>query len=119
PGDGDLAETAVALAPPIIPRDALCHDAYQVLGCADLYARKHAQRVVFFSDLTSMFTTAGTLPGTGRPRLPGRAGRAPGRPVPRAVPDHHRARVPYICDPSAYLRPVGAAAHVRTDHIGR
>jgi hypothetical protein len=44
----------------MIPHDALSHDAFQVLGCADLYARKHAHRVVFFSDLTRMFTKAGT-----------------------------------------------------------
>ena len=44
----------------MIPRDALSHDARQVLGCADLYSRKHGQRVVFFSDLTRMFTEAGT-----------------------------------------------------------
>lgn len=55
-----VAEAAVAVTPGMIPRDAVGHDAYQVLGCADLYARKHAERVVFFSDLTRMFTTAGT-----------------------------------------------------------
>ena len=59
-GDGELAEAAMAVAPGMIPRDALSHDARQVLGCADLYSRKHGQRVVFFSDLTRMFAEAGT-----------------------------------------------------------
>ena len=59
-GDGGMAEAALAIAPGMIPCEALSRDAYQVLGCADLYARKHAQRVVFFSDLTRMFTAAGT-----------------------------------------------------------
>jgi hypothetical protein len=44
----------------MIPREALSSDAIQVLGCADLYARQHRSRVVFFSDLTRMFSTAGT-----------------------------------------------------------
>ena len=38
----------------------LSRDAGQVLDCAELYARKRAERVVFFADLTRMFTTAGT-----------------------------------------------------------
>jgi hypothetical protein len=59
-GDGESAEAAMAVAPGMIPRDALSHDARQVLGCADLYSRKHGQRVVFFSDLTGMFAEAGT-----------------------------------------------------------
>jgi len=59
-GDGELAEAAMAVAPEMIPRETLSHDARQVLGCADLYSRKHGQRVVFFSDLTRMFTEAGT-----------------------------------------------------------
>jgi len=59
-GDGAMAETAVAIAPTMIPRDTLSEDARQVLGCADLYARKHSQQVVLFSDLTRMFTDAGT-----------------------------------------------------------
>jgi len=59
-GDGDLAEAAVAIAPGMISRDSLSRDASQILGCADLYARKHRSRVVFFSDLTRMFTAAGT-----------------------------------------------------------
>ncbi|MGB6455226.1 MAG: hypothetical protein WBH47_12155 [Streptosporangiaceae bacterium] len=45
---------AIAIAPGRIPRDALSHDARQVLGCADLYRRTHGQRVLFFSDLTRM-----------------------------------------------------------------
>jgi hypothetical protein len=59
-GGGPTAEAAAAVAPAMIPRDAVSHDAFQVLGCADLYASKHAHRVVFFSDLTRMFTQAGT-----------------------------------------------------------
>ena len=58
--DGGMAEAAVATAPGMIPRETLSRDAFQILGCADLYARKHGPRVVFFSDLTRMFTTAGT-----------------------------------------------------------
>jgi hypothetical protein len=58
PGGSGLAEAALAVAPELIPRDHLGHDAYQVLGCSDLYARKHCTRVVFFSDLTRMFAAA-------------------------------------------------------------
>ncbi|HET9898474.1 MAG TPA: hypothetical protein VFQ44_26390 [Streptosporangiaceae bacterium] len=60
PGDGSLAEAAVAVAPATIPREAVSADAQQVLGSADLYATKHATRLVLFSDLTRMFATAGT-----------------------------------------------------------
>jgi len=56
----DVSESAVAIAPSIIPREVVSYQARQVLGCADLYSRKHRQRVVFFSDLTRMFTDAGT-----------------------------------------------------------
>jgi hypothetical protein len=59
-GDAPAAEAAVAVAPRLILRDTVSTDAYQVLGCADLYARKHGLRVVFFSDLTRMFNEAGT-----------------------------------------------------------
>ena len=59
-GAGPTAEAAAAVAPGIIPRDALSRDASQVLGCADLYVRKHGHRVMFFSDLTRMFANAGT-----------------------------------------------------------
>jgi hypothetical protein len=59
-GDGEMAEAAMAIAPGMIPREALSRYAVQVLGCADLYARKHGSCVVFFSDLTRMFTAAGT-----------------------------------------------------------
>jgi hypothetical protein len=58
-GDSDLAEAAIAIAPGMIARDSLSRDAFQILGCADLYARKHRSRVLFFSDLTRMFTAAG------------------------------------------------------------
>jgi len=57
-GDRAMAEAAVAIAPAMITRAA--QDARLILGCADLYARKHSQQVVFFSDLTRMFTDAGT-----------------------------------------------------------
>jgi hypothetical protein len=59
-GDRPTAEAAVAVAPAMIPRNAVSYDAFQVLGCADLYARKHGLRVVFFSDLTRMLMKAGT-----------------------------------------------------------
>lgn len=59
-GNGAMAEAAVAVAPQMIQRDALSRDANQVLACADLYARRRGQRVIFFSDLTRMFTVAGT-----------------------------------------------------------
>jgi len=59
-GDGPTAEAAVAVAPGIIPRDALSHDALQILGCADLFVRKRGHQVIFFSDLTRMFADAGT-----------------------------------------------------------
>jgi hypothetical protein len=59
-GDGPTAEAAAAVAPATIPRGAVSYDAFQVLGCADLYARKRGLRVVFFSDLTRMFAAAGT-----------------------------------------------------------
>jgi hypothetical protein len=59
-GDGSRAEAALAIAPGMIDRDSLSRDAFQILGCADLYASKRGSRVVFFSDLTRMFTTAGT-----------------------------------------------------------
>jgi len=58
--DGDLAEAAVAIAPGMIPREPLSRDASQILGCADLYARKRGESVIFFSELTRMFTAGGT-----------------------------------------------------------
>ncbi|HET7015062.1 MAG TPA: hypothetical protein VFI65_14190 [Streptosporangiaceae bacterium] len=60
PGGNGPSEAAWAIAPDLVPRDALSNDAYQVLGSAHLYAGKHSARVVFFSDLTRMFATAGT-----------------------------------------------------------
>ena len=60
PEGGSMAEAALAIAPGMIPRESLSRDAFQVLGCADRYASKHGSRVVFFSDLTRMFTAAGT-----------------------------------------------------------
>jgi hypothetical protein len=59
-GGSAMAEAAVAVAPGTIPRGALSHDAYQVLGCADLYAHRYGLQVIFFSDLSRMFTDAGT-----------------------------------------------------------
>jgi hypothetical protein len=60
PGGPGPAEAAWAIAPNMIPRDTISPDAYQVLGCADQYAASYAIRVVFFADLTRLFTTAGT-----------------------------------------------------------
>jgi len=54
------AEAAWAVAPSLIPRDTISPHAYQVLGCADQYAASSTARVVLFSDLTRLFTTAGT-----------------------------------------------------------
>jgi len=54
------AEAAAAIAPGIIPRGSVSHDAHEILGCADLYARKHNLEVVFLSELTSMFLDVGT-----------------------------------------------------------
>lgn len=59
-GNAAMAEAAMAFAPGMVPRDVVSSDVAQLLGCADLYARKRAQRVIFFSDLTRMFTDAGT-----------------------------------------------------------
>ena len=59
PGGSELAEAAFAVAPGLVPREVLSYDAGQVLGCADLYAARHRVRVVFFSDLTRMFASAG------------------------------------------------------------
>lgn len=58
-GDGIVSEAAAAVAPGVIPRDAITGDVDQVLGCADLFARKHGRRVIFFSELTRMFAVAG------------------------------------------------------------
>jgi hypothetical protein len=60
PGDHAMAEAAMAISPGVTPRDSLSWDATQILDCANLYARKRAQRAVCFSDLTRMFTAAGT-----------------------------------------------------------
>jgi hypothetical protein len=60
PGGTGPREAAWAIAPDLVPRDAVSADAYQVLGCAHLYAGRHSARVVFFSDLTRMFANAGT-----------------------------------------------------------
>lgn len=58
-GAGPMAEAAAAIAPGVIPRDQIGYDCGQVLGCADIYAARYGQRVVFFSDLTSLLTSAG------------------------------------------------------------
>jgi hypothetical protein len=57
---GGEAEAAIAVAPGMIPREAVGREVRQVLGCADLYATEFAERLVLFSDLTRMFTGAGT-----------------------------------------------------------
>ena len=84
-GDGVMAEAALAIAPGMIARESLSRDAFQILGCADLYAAKRGQSVVFFSDLTRMFTTAGTSWAAARHRLGKRTPRASGRPIPGAA----------------------------------
>jgi hypothetical protein len=53
------AEAALAVAPELVPREAVSQDTYQVLGCTDLYAARHATRVVFLSDLTRMLARVG------------------------------------------------------------
>jgi hypothetical protein len=59
PGDSDMAEAVIACAPRLIARDGLSYSAFQVTGCADVYARKSGLRVVFFSDLTRQLARAG------------------------------------------------------------
>ncbi|HUC58535.1 MAG TPA: hypothetical protein VMA95_14120 [Streptosporangiaceae bacterium] len=53
------AEAALAVAPDLIPRDAVTRDTYQLLACADLYATTRAARVVFLSDLNRLLNEAG------------------------------------------------------------
>jgi hypothetical protein len=59
PGGSGPAEAVVAFAPSLIPRDGLSYGAQQILGCADVYARKRPGRVVFFSDITRLLTKYG------------------------------------------------------------
>jgi hypothetical protein len=60
PGNGPMAEAAVAIAPGMIPRNVVGRDAAQILRHADHYAEEHAVRVVLFSDLTRTLTLART-----------------------------------------------------------
>jgi hypothetical protein len=60
PAGREVAEAAWAIAPDLISRDAMTTGACKILGCTDLYAQAHSTRTVFFSDLTGMFTDAGT-----------------------------------------------------------
>ncbi len=83
----------------MIPRDTLSRDAVQILGCADLYARKHGPRVVFFSDLTRMFTAAGTSWAQLGVDWESALQELAGRPVPPTVPDDLRARPPLHLQP--------------------
>lgn len=57
---GDLAEGAIAVAPPVIPREGLPGHAWQILASADVYAKARRSRVIFFSDLTRALTRDGT-----------------------------------------------------------
>jgi hypothetical protein len=57
---GDTAEAVLAVAPRLIPRQALSNDAFQILAVADQYARGRAKSVIFFSELTRGLTRAGT-----------------------------------------------------------
>jgi hypothetical protein len=59
PQGASPAEAAIAVAPDLIPREAVTRDTAQILGCADLYATTRASRVVFLSDLTRLITEAG------------------------------------------------------------
>ena len=59
---GDMAEGALAVAPPMIPREpaeVLGDDAFQVLAMADSYAKARKTRVVFFSELTRALAREG------------------------------------------------------------
>ena len=56
---GTTAKAVIAVAPSLIPRATLSYSAQQILGCADLYAQKRAERVVLFSDLTRLLTAGG------------------------------------------------------------
>jgi len=56
---GTTPEAVIAVAPSLIPRDTLSYSAQQILGCADLYAQRRAERVVLFSDLTRLLTAGG------------------------------------------------------------
>ena len=57
---GDTAEAVLAVAPGMIPRQALSNDAFQILAVADQYARGRAKSVIFFSELTRGLTRGGT-----------------------------------------------------------
>lgn len=59
PGGAGPRQAAWAIAPDLVPRDEVSNDAYQMLGCAHLYAGRHSARIVFFSDLTRMLASAG------------------------------------------------------------
>ncbi len=81
--------------------------AFQVLGCADLYAASNSTRVVLFSDLTRMFTTAGTSwagLGVDWKEALGELRDGPYPAVLLALNGHART---LICDPSAELREAG------------
>ena len=51
PGGG-TAEGVLAVAPPMIPREMLGNDAFQILAMADAFARGRKKSVIFFSELT-------------------------------------------------------------------
>ncbi len=57
---------AAVVAPALIPRDGLSEDARQILDGAELFARKRAVRLVWFSDMTRLLTSNGqSWPGLG------------------------------------------------------
>ena len=88
-----MSESAVAIAPNIIPREVVSYHAREVLGCADLYSRKHRQRVVFFSDLTLMFADAGTSWSQLGVDWQSALQELRGGQFPGVIPDHPRARL--------------------------
>jgi hypothetical protein len=56
-----MAEAAYALAPSIVPRDAVPRVVADVLGVADVYIRRHpGRRSVWFTDLTRWMDEQGT-----------------------------------------------------------
>ena len=59
-GSGPMAEAALAIAPGMVPRDALSRHGAEVLRRADQYAHEKAVSVVFFADLTRTLTLVGT-----------------------------------------------------------
>lgn len=123
PGDsvagGSVAEAAMAVAPGMIPRDMVGREARQVLGCADLYAREFAERVVFFSDLTHMFTSAGTSWGELGVNWENALRELREGPFPvMYLTISERAHL-LICDPAAAMGPTGPGGRAEDDGAER